>query len=94
MSTSEGNSRQLTVSSGVGRDGEVLVSVDDTGPGVRTEELIRIFEPLSTSKLEGTGMGLPICRSIVESYDGIIWAENRPEGGARFCFTIPSMEEK
>ena len=94
MSTSEGNSRQLTVSSGVDRDGEVLVSVDDTGPGVRTEDLTRIFEPLSTSKLEGTGMGLPICRSIVESYDGIIWAENRPEGGARFCFTIPSMEEK
>lgn len=72
-------------------DGRVQVTVEDRGPGVADEIRPRIFEPFFSTKTEGTGMGLAICRSIVEAHDGRLWAENSPHGGAAFQFTVRSQ---
>ncbi len=72
--------RILTVNAAV-RDGSVRISVADTGPGIHPEDADRIFRPLFTTKPNGMGMGLAICRSIVEDHDGRIWvAPNDPQG--------------
>ena len=82
------DSRHLTVRTK--RDeGSVRVAVSDCGPGIDADEIQRIFEPFYTTKRDGLGMGLPICRSIVESHGGRLWAENNPDGGATFYFTVP-----
>lgn len=65
-------------------DGMQILEVLDNGPGIPAEKLRAIFEPFYTSKREGLGLGLPICRSIVESFGGKITAENRPDRGAVF----------
>jgi two-component system sensor kinase FixL len=70
-------------------DGTLRVAVSDCGPGIDADEIRRIFEPFYTTKREGLGMGLPICRSIVESHGGRLWAQNNPDGGATFYFTVP-----
>jgi signal transduction histidine kinase len=64
------------------------VKVSDSGKGIPAEKLTSIFDAFVTTKPQGTGLGLPIARTIIESYGGIIWAENR-QRGAVFCFTIP-----
>jgi len=74
---------------------EIRVTVHDTGIGIAPEELERIFEKFKqagdtlTDKPKGTGLGLPICRHIIESHGGRIWAESSPGAGSRFIFTIP-----
>jgi signal transduction histidine kinase len=77
-----------------GNESEVQVQVEDIGPGIDPERLEGIFEPLTTSKTSGLGMGLSISRSIVQAHGGRIWAENRPAGGARISFTLPAVERK
>ena len=67
--------------------------MEDSGPGIRADKIDRIFEPLATWKPGGLGMGLAISNSIVEAHGGRMWAENRPEGGARVGFAIPVMKE-
>ena len=72
--------------------GQWLFSVTDNGVGFnaqRTDELFMPFGRLHGSQFEGSGIGLTIVRRIVERHGGRVWAENRPEGGARFCFTLP-----
>jgi signal transduction histidine kinase len=64
------------------------VRVSDSGTGIHAENLAKIFDPFVTTKRQGTGLGLPIARTIIESYGGTIWAENR-QRGAMFCFTVP-----
>jgi signal transduction histidine kinase/ABC-type uncharacterized transport system substrate-binding protein len=64
------------------------VRVSDSGTGVPEEDLAHIFDAFVTTKPQGTGLGLPIARTIIESYGGTIWAENRMRGAA-FCFTLP-----
>jgi signal transduction histidine kinase len=86
MAAKEGR-RVLSVRSGVD-DGSVIVSVADTGTGIGPQELERIFNPLFTTKSDGMGMGLSICRSIIEAHDGRLWAvPNKPEG-AVFQFML------
>src|SRR5262245_3183209 len=68
---------------------EVELSVRDTGPGIPGDKLEAVFDILFTTKQQGTGMGLFIARSIVETYGGKIWASNVPEGGADFRFRLP-----
>jgi two-component system sensor kinase FixL len=68
----------------------VLVSVRDRGHGIPTDSLDRIFETFFTTKRDGLGMGLSICRSIVEAHRGRIWARNNPDGGATLSFTLPA----
>jgi signal transduction histidine kinase len=73
--------RVLCVRSEVRDDGGVIVSVADTGTGIGSQEFERIFNPLFTTKSDGMGMGLSICRSIIEAHDGRLWvAPNKPEG--------------
>jgi signal transduction histidine kinase len=64
------------------------VRISDSGTGIREENLAHIFDPFVTTKPQGIGLGLPIARTIIESYGGTIWAENRLRG-AVFCFTLP-----
>jgi signal transduction histidine kinase len=80
--------RVLCVTSDVHDDGGVKVSVADTGTGIGPEHIDRIFNPLFTTKSDGMGMGLSICRSIIEAHDGRIWvAPNKPRG-AVFQFVL------
>ena len=69
--------------------GLVRVSVSDRGGGLSGDKLDRIFQPFYTTKREGLGMGLSICRSIIETHGGRLWAENNPDLGATFYFTVP-----
>jgi signal transduction histidine kinase len=80
--------RELTIRSKKHGDNEILVSVEDTGTGIAPEVLSKIFEPFFSTKPQGTGMGLAICRSIVEAHDGRLWALNSALGGAIFQFTV------
>src|SRR5262249_43281856 len=71
-------------------DGQVLVSVSDTGVGQPVDKLDQIFNAFYTTKAEGTGMGLSISRSIIESHGGRLWATNNDGPGATFHFTLPT----
>lgn len=70
-------------------EGAVHFSVADTGPGLTPEARAKLFEPFFTTKAEGMGMGLNICRSIIESHQGRLWAETNEWGGCSFRFTLP-----
>jgi PAS domain S-box-containing protein len=83
----------LTIRSRADADGWLLVSVSDTGVGLLAESSERIFDPFHTTKPQGTGMGLPITRSIVESYGGRVWASANHGAGATFSFTLPGETE-
>ena len=87
MAAKEGP-RVLCVKSQVRHDGDVEVSVEDTGTGIGPQDMDRVFNPLFTTKSGGMGMGLSICRSIVEAHEGQLWAvPNTPEG-AVFRFAL------
>ncbi len=73
--------RVLAINSNSQDDGGVLVSVADTGTGIDTQDVQRVFNPLFTTKSNGMGMGLAICRSIIEAHNGMLWvAPNAPQG--------------
>jgi PAS domain S-box-containing protein len=84
-------SRMVRVATGLDGD-EVGAWVEDTGPGIDPHNIDRIFEPLATWKPGGTGMGLALSNSIVEAHGGRMWAENKPDGGARVGFVIPAFD--
>jgi PAS domain S-box-containing protein len=84
---------ELKIRSRADKDGRLLVSVSDTGIGLHPESIERIFDPFHTTKPQGTGMGLTITRSIVESYGGRVWASANHEAGTTFSFTLPSETE-
>jgi len=88
--------RELTVSTLLRSDGLIETSVEDTGPGIATEILPRLFEAFVSSKAEGMGLGLSICRTIIEAHGGRIWADVLPGGGTAFRFTLiqARVEEK
>ncbi len=89
MQQTEASRRHLGVTAR--RDGErtVEVAVADRGHGITDEQAERLFVPFFTTKAEGMGMGLNICRSIVEYHDGRLWAQPNPGGGSVFRFTLP-----
>lgn len=68
---------------------KILISVSDLGPGIEAHKRESIFEAFYTTKKRGLGMGLPICKTIIEQHYGEIWTSDIPEGGAVFCFTLP-----
>jgi signal transduction histidine kinase len=92
MKDAEGT-RELTIQSQRGKDGQVLISVSDTGAGLPPQAADKIFDAFFTTKTHGTGMGLRISRSIVETHGGRLWAADNSPRGARFCFTLPTKAE-
>lgn len=89
----------------IGADGHVTVAIvadrdnlrftiSDTGPGVPPDRIARLFVPFSTTKTDGMGLGLPICKSIIEAHGGTIWYEPSSKGGASFVFTLPKTIEE
>ncbi|MDR2837845.1 MAG: GHKL domain-containing protein [Azonexus sp.] len=84
------NQRRLTIAATRETDVNVLISVADRGSGLSIEDTETLFKPFYTTKGEGLGLGLAICRSIAESHKGRLWASGNAEGGATFYLTIPA----
>jgi signal transduction histidine kinase len=85
-------SGELSIKSQLAEDGQVLISVSDTGVGLPTGNVGRIFDAFFTTKSQGTGLGLAITRSIVEAHGGRIWTTANSGPGATFQFTLPVRE--
>ncbi len=83
----------LTIKAQLDQDGRVLTSVSDTGVGLPAEKAEQIFEAFFSTKPEGSGMGLAISRSIIESHGGRVWATANSGKGASFHFTLPTAAE-
>jgi signal transduction histidine kinase len=80
---------ELTITSRRNPDNQLLISVSDTGVGLPPQRLDQIFDAFFTTKSQGTGMGLSISRSIIESHGGRLWASANSPQGAIFQFTLP-----
>ncbi|REG57667.1 PAS/PAC sensor signal transduction histidine kinase [Paraburkholderia sp. BL6669N2] len=91
MSATDIRERVLLIRSGRSGVDELCISVEDSGPGLDAEHLEGVFEAFFTTKPNGLGMGLPICRSIVESHGGRLWVTSNAAGGATFQFTLPAQ---
>jgi C4-dicarboxylate-specific signal transduction histidine kinase len=85
--------RELMITSQQAENEQLMVSVSDTGVGLPEHQADQIFDAFFTTKPDGTGMGLRISRSIVESHGGRLWAADRSPRGASFCFTLPTKVE-
>jgi two-component system sensor kinase FixL len=84
----ESPSRELTIRSNMAAPDTVTVSISDTGSGFNNEAAKKLFKPFFTTKKDGLGMGLRICRSIIEEHGGRIRAENNATGGATLSFSL------
>src|SRR6266850_2139595 len=94
MSTVEAGPRELLISTEQTQTGGVLVSVRDSGPGIDPDHLDRVFEAFYTTKSSGVGMGLSICRSIIDAHGGRLWADMNASRGAVFRFTLPDADKE
>jgi two-component system sensor kinase FixL len=88
------NEREIEVRASCDDARTVTVAVRDGGVGLGMDQLDKIFQPFYTTKPNGLGMGLSISRSIIESHGGRLWAENNPDRGATFCFTVPTEKSE
>jgi signal transduction histidine kinase len=91
LSESADAPRELAISTATEESGDVRVAVSDSGPGLEPAKLDRLFEAFYTTKPAGLGMGLSICRSIIEAHGGRLWAEPNARRGAIFQFTVPAQ---
>jgi len=89
VSALEASKRFLHIKSGLDENGFARVFVIDSGEGVAIENAHKIFDTYFTTKAEGLGMGLSICRSIIEEHNGVLWYRPGNEKGSQFCFVIP-----
>jgi two-component system sensor kinase FixL len=89
MNKSERDARRLIVRTNSIDASNVLIEVRDNGTGIAPEKIESIFDPFITGKPDGLGMGLSICRTIIERHGGKIWAANNPDRGATFSITLP-----
>ena len=94
MSTVEAGPRELLISTEQTQTGGVLVSVRDSGPGIDPDHVNRVFEAFYTTKSSGVGMGLSICRSIIDAHGGRLWADMNASRGAAFRFTLPGANKE
>jgi PAS domain S-box-containing protein len=92
MSSTETATRELLITTEQSRSGGVLVAVRDSGPGIDPQHLERVFKAFCTTKSSGMGMGLSICRAIIDSHGGRLWADVNAPRGAVFRFTLPNTE--
>ena len=95
MGDKPSSERRLAIATGPDGGNVVEVSVSDRGRGIPPERLEQVFEPFFSTKPQGIGMGLAICRSIITMHGGRLWAENNTNGGATFHFKLPvaSLEQ-
>jgi two-component system, LuxR family, sensor kinase FixL len=84
--------RELVVATRLVQGRMVEISVADTGPGLEAEVRAKLFQPFVTTKAHGMGVGLSVCRAIVESHGGRLWADDNPRGGTIFRFTLRQVE--
>jgi signal transduction histidine kinase len=92
MGSVEEGPRELVISTEEDQTG-ALVAVRDSGPGIDPAHPDRVFDAFYTTKSSGTGMGLSICRSIIDAHGGELWAEANEPRGAVFQFTLPAAQE-
>ncbi len=90
MSSVINRERVLIVKSGIGESGDVKITVEDLGTGIDPNHVDRVFDAFFTTKAQGMGMGLSICRSIVESHGGILSVSPRSPNGSSFCVMLPT----
>jgi C4-dicarboxylate-specific signal transduction histidine kinase len=93
MSAVRPDARRLAIRAYRNGNGDILVSMRDSGPGFPSGMADQLFEAFFSTKVEGTGMGLAISRSIIEAHGGTLTAENCDEGGARFTVCLPKARE-
>ena len=91
MGSGEAEPRELLISTEQDHTG-VLVAVRDSGPGIDPAHFERVFKSFYTTKPSGTGMGLSICRSIIDAHGGRLWAEANEPRGTIFQFTLPAVQ--
>jgi hypothetical protein len=94
MGSVEAEPRELSISTEQNQAKGVLVAVRDSGPGVDPEDIERVFEAFYTTKTSGMGMGLSICRSIIDAHGGRLWAGVNEPRGAVFQFTLPAADKE
>jgi PAS domain S-box-containing protein len=94
MSVTSDGLRELLIRTGKADAGGVLVTVHDSGPGLEPGTLEHFFEPFHTTKPDGLGLGLSICRSIIEAHGGRLWASANAHRGANFQFTVPACSDR
>jgi len=94
MSAVSHGSRELLIGTSTDASGTVRITVQDSGPGLNPETFDRLFDPFYTTKANGMGMGLSICRSIVEAHDGRIWASPTAGSGSTFHFILPGAGDR
>ena len=86
--------RVLRIKTQLGQSNTVHVSIEDTGTGIKSSDVARVFKPMFTTKARGMGMGLSICQSIIENHDGRIWVSPGANGGSIFQFELPTVASK
>jgi nitrogen-specific signal transduction histidine kinase len=94
MGSVEAGTRELQISTEQSQAKGVQVAVRDSGPGIDPESLERVFATFYTTKPSGMGMGLSICRSIIDAHGGRLWAGINEPRGAVFQFNLPALEEE
>ena len=92
MASVDARARELLISIKQNETNGIVVAVGDSGPGIDPKNLDRVFEAFYTTKSSGVGMGLSICRSIIEAHGGRLWADANKPRGAVFQFTLPNAE--
>jgi PAS domain S-box-containing protein len=92
MGSIDAGARELLISTEQSETNKIVVAVRDSGPGIDPENIDRVFEAFYTTKSSGVGMGLSICRSIIEAHGGRLWADANEPRGAVFKFTLPNAE--
>jgi signal transduction histidine kinase len=90
MSDAGEGARELLISTGTAESDGVLVAVRDSGPGLPSSSIEHLFDAFYTTKTDGMGMGLSICRSIIEAHGGQLWANANLPRGAVFQFVVPA----
>jgi C4-dicarboxylate-specific signal transduction histidine kinase len=86
--------RTITISTRPENSNGTIISISDSGGGIPSDKIQTVFAPFHTTKPEGMGIGLTICKSIIEAHGGKIWANNNPEGGAIFSLTLLTGSQK
>jgi len=93
MEKSNSSKKEITITDSIGNK-EVTISIRDNGVGIAESIKDKLFKPFVSVKKDGTGIGLTICSSIIEDHQGKIWAENMPDGGAKFSFSLKILKDE